>query len=442
MARKGLSKINASEFARYSLDSVLEAEKKVSDDTKYLSVDEALHDESVFENKSNRNITRVLFISRDESLLNPAKQSLDGYTNISDLFDEVHILILRQGIKARNPALRVAKNVWLYTASSKDWWKTPAAGLDLVREQLEFADGFRPDLIVARDPFESAYLAIKLGEKYKRPVQLHVVEDYFSTEWVRRGRHNHWRKFLTRFTIPKIKSIRTNTRSMYDLIRQKFTVKDLDILPRFNSYESLLDTPPPIDLRLKYKPLVFLMLYVGKLSHNSGLLKAIDAGRFGLRNPHIGLIVLGDGPARQEFVKRTEIFGIKEQVIFETKVKDVAAYMKSANVLIVTDTDDESEDIVLRGAAVGIPMVMARTAKREDVFVDGESALLCDPENTDEFSLKLNLLMNDIPLRKHMTEMSQNMIKAKFHDDPERYRKDYRDSIERVFFIDETTKSQ
>jgi glycosyltransferase involved in cell wall biosynthesis len=158
------------------------------------------------------------------------------------------------------------------------------------------------------------------------------------------------------------------------------------------------------------------MLYVGRLTHDSGLFKAINAGRFGLKNPHIGLIVLGDGPARQEFEKRTEFFGIKKQIIFETKSKDVASYMKSANVLIVTDTDDESEDVVLRGAAVGIPMVMARTPIREDIFVDGESALLCDPENIDEFSLKLNLLMNDIPLRKHMSSMSQNMIKAKFQE--------------------------
>ena len=312
--------------------------------------------------------------------------------------------------------------------------------MDLVEDQLVFADGFRPDLIVAQDPFESGFLAVRLGEKYQRPVQIHVMEDYTTTEWLQENRQNRWRKFLTRFTIPKVKSLRTNTRSMYDFFRKNFSIEDLDILPRFSNYQSLIATPKTIDLKLKYKPLAFLMLYIGKLNHNSGLLKAINAGRFGLRNSHIGLVVLGDGLARQEFEKRIEFFGIKKQIIFETKTKDVVSYMKSADVLIVTDTDEESEDLVLRAAAVGIPMVIARTSKREDIFVDGESALLCNPENTDEFSLKLNLLMNDIPLRKHMTEMSQNMIKAKFHDDPERYCKDYRDSIERVFFIDETTK--
>ncbi|KXJ99793.1 MAG: hypothetical protein UZ19_OD1000291 [Parcubacteria bacterium OLB19] len=177
--------------------------KKAKDETRYLSVEEAIHDQSVYEVKSERAETRVLFVSRDESLLNPTQQSLDGYTNISDLFDEVHILILRQGIRAKNPALRVANNVWLYTASDKDWWKTPFAGMKLINDQLVFAGGFRPDLIVARDPFESAVLAIMLGKKYERPVQIHVLEDYTKTDFIKSDKHNRWRKFFNQIHYTK-----------------------------------------------------------------------------------------------------------------------------------------------------------------------------------------------------------------------------------------------
>lgn len=382
----------------------------------------------------NRRPTSVLFITRDESLLNHTKQSLDGYTDISQLFDEVHILILRTGVKVKNPTIRVAKNVWLYTASNKDWWRTPFVGRKLIEEQLVFADGFRPDLIIARDPFESAYLAIKLGDKYNRPVQLHILEDYTMSDWLKKDKHNYWRKFLPNYTIPKIKSIRTNTRSIFDFLKKNYLIKDLDILPRFNSYQSVIDTKKKIDLKAKYKASKFLMLYVGCLNHDCGLLKVIEAGRFGLRNSQINLVVLGEGPALRECEKRTEFLAIKKQVIFETKNKDVFTYLNSADVLIVADTDDESEDLVLRGATAGIPIVMARTARREDIFVDGESALLCERDNINEFSLKMNLLMNDLPLRKHISEMSKKMIKVKFHDDINQYLADYRDSLERVLF--------
>jgi len=302
MARKNISQVDASEVESTNLDYVLRRESLAKRDTaNYLPVEEAMREDAVYKYKSSRDITRVLFISQDESLLNPTQQSLDGYINLSDPFDEVHILILRQGIEARNPVLRLAKNMWLYTASHKDWWGTPFKGHQLVSDQLVFADGFRPDIIVARDPYESALLANYLGKKYARPVQIHVLEDYTKNEFLFKNCHNKWRQYLPRFTLKKALSVRTSTRSLCEYIVARFKVADVNILPRFNNYESLIAIPPSLDLKAKYKPFVFIMLYIGKLGHESALARAIDAARFGLKNPHIGLIVLGDGVARREF---------------------------------------------------------------------------------------------------------------------------------------------
>jgi len=440
MPRKDLSLHNVSHSEGATLDAILDKGSRKKDDTQYLSVEEALHEESVYEMESSRDSTRVLFISQDESLLNPDKQSLDGYTNISDLFDEVHILILRQGADAKNPVLRVAKNVWLYVSSGRDWWWKPVSGMQLASDQLVFAGGFRPDLIVARDPFESAVLAVILGKRYSRPVQVHVLENFTKSDFLKKSRSNRWRKYIPRFTLPRVTSVRTSTKAINDFVGKSFKTKDLDILPRLNNYESTISAPKTIDLRSKYKSFVFIIIYIGRLNFDSKLHRAIDAARFGLKNPHIGLIVIGDGPARKEFEKRAELFGVKEQVVFETDVKDVVPYLKSGSVLIVPDTDSESEEVALRGAAAGIPMVLARTPSREDVFMDGESALLCEPENTDEFSLKLNILMNDVPLRRRMAESAQDMISLKFHEDPAKYMKAYRKSVEQVLFVGDDKK--
>lgn len=436
MARKNLSRVDAADFARSSLEYVLEKERAPQDDTTYVSVEEAMRSEAVFEARSNRNITRVLFISQDESLLNPTQQSLDGYTNLADLFDEVHILILRQGIPAKNPVLRLAPNMWLYTATHKDWWGTAFVGNRLVRDQLVFADGFRPDIIVARDPYESAALAIYLGRKYERPVQLHVLEDYTTKEFLAKNRHNKWRQYLPRFTIARIPSVRTSTKALYDLVFKRFNLPDMAVLPRFNNYEGVRTAEATLDLRAKYKSFVFIILYIGDLDHESVFYRVIDAARFGLKNPRIGLVAVGEGPAKKEFEERAKILGVREQVVFEQDVKDDVPYMKSASVLVVPETTPESDEIVLRAAAAGIPMILARNPMREDVFTDGESALLCAPDNVDEYSLKLNILMNDLPLRKHIAENAQDIMMTKFHEDPVQYKAAYRESIEEVLFLD------
>lgn len=437
MARRDLSKRDASDYAASELNYIIKSKQLNAKATvPTVSVKQAMAGKRVYEVSSDRNITRVLFISQNTALLNPTQQSLDGFIDISSLFDEVHILILREGIPSTNPVLRVAPNVWLYTAAAKYWWQTPEAGINMAKEQLEFASGFRPDLIVARDPFESAYTAYKLGEMYNRPTQLHILSDFTTSEFKKQNKFNFWRVLLTRFTIPKFSSVRTLTNTMQTILQKKFTIPDIDMLPRYQDYESLIDLPPSIDLKDKYKPFIFFMLFVGRLDYSSTLYRVIDAARFVLRNPRVGLVVLGDGPARGEFEKRAKMLGIEGQVVFETKKVDIISYLKSANIFLISDTDSDSEELSLKGAAAGIPMIMSRTGKREDIFEHGESAFLCEEADVQAFSDRINDLLNDVNLRRLFIENGQSVIRNKFHSNPHEYQEAYRTSIEQAFFID------
>lgn len=437
MPRRDLSHHDASDHAASELQYIIHSEKqKAAPVVPTVTAERAMTENRVFKTVSNRDVTRVLFISHNTDLLNPTQQTLDGYIDISDLFDEVHILILREGITSKNPVLRVAHNVWLYTASSKHWWRTPAAGVKMVSEQLEFASGFRPDLIVARDPFESALAAISLAKKHNRPLQLHVLDDYSTSEFLKRSPHNFWRLFLPFFTVPKFLSVRTLTNTMLTMLQKKFVIQDVAMLPRYQNYESLIDSTAQIDLKEKYKPFIFFIVFSGKLGHESTLYRAIDAARFVLRNPRVGLLVLGDGKARSEFEKRSKLLGIERQVVFEPKVIDVLPYLKSGNILIVTDTDSDSEELVLKAAAAGIPMVMSRTDVREDIFSHGESAFLCESSDVQAFTDRINDLLNDVLLRKQFVERGQDIIREQFHSDPREYLEAYRTSIEQAFFAE------
>jgi glycosyltransferase involved in cell wall biosynthesis len=436
MARRDLSQREASSHAASELEFILRKTKKAEEEGRSLTPQEAMAQERVYSVQSNRDITRVLFISRNTELLNPTRQTLDGYIDISDLFDEVHILILRQGIPPKHPVLRVAGNVWVYTVSTRFWWQAPKAGLELLKNQLVFASGFRPDLIVARDPFESAMIAYRAGELFSRPTQLHVMEDFTTAGFITRKRNNFWRRFMPRFTVPHFASVRTLTGTMQTHLQKRFSISDIGILPRFQDYEALIDAPERIDLKEKYRPQTVFLLFIGKLTYESTLFRAMDAAKHVLKNERIGLIVLGDGPARSELQKRARGLGIERQVIFERDVTEVVPYLKSGHILLVTDTDADSEEVVLKGAAAGIPMIMAATEKRSDVFTDGESAFVCEANSTQEFTHGIHTLLNDIELRKRFMAAGQDIIRKHFHADPMEYRTAYRESIEEAFFVD------
>lgn len=437
MARRDLSTRDVSEHAASELEYIITRDKKSDEPVvPTVSVEEAMSHERVFKRVSNRDVTRVLFVSSNTRLLNPTQQSLDGYINISELFDEVHILILRKGIKALRPVLRPKKNVWIYTASSRYWWLMHYAGKQMIEDQLVFANGFRPDLIVARDPFESALVVSDVAKKYNCPSQLHILEDYTTREFLQQNRSNFWRRFVPLLTIPRFASVRTITNGIEKKLEKRYTIPDLETLPRLQNYETLIKLNSEINLKEKYKPLIFFLVFVGNLSYDSTLHRAIDAARFVLQNRRVGMIVLGDGPARGEFQKRAKTLGIEEQVIFETKAKSIIPYLKSAHMMIVTDTTPDSEELVLKGAAAGIPMIMSRTEKREDVFEHGESAFLCDESDVQAFTDRINDLLNDVNLRKLFVESAQRIISMKFHEDPYKYREAYRLSIEQALFIE------
>lgn len=440
MAKRDLSKFDsefeASRLEYYALDEKRDRAPRVPT----IPVTEALTGESMLEITSDRANTRVLFISHNDELLNPTTQSLDGFLELSALFAEVHILILRTGIPSPHPALRISDNVWLYTATARYWWWSPMVAWRRIEEHLSFAGGFRPDLIVARDPFESAVVAHWAGAKYDRPVQVHVLNDYTSEYFVDEDPRNKWRRYLPKYTLKRVVSARTKTELMRTYLEDRYHIPDLRTLPRFRNYQELLTVEPSIDLKEKFKPLIFFMAFMGSLTHDSTLYQAIDAARFALRNPRVGLIVLGDGPAREDFERRAEILGIKEQVIFATHVADATAVLKSVNILLVTDTDADSDELVLKAAALGVPMIMSRTELRSDTFLDGESACLIAPGDVQALSDTISTLLNDIATRERQAEAAQVIIQERFREDPAAYAAMVRESIESALWATEVAE--
>lgn len=437
MAPRNYLHKDVSERESFALDRVLKQTIAAAQgDEGLVSVEEALRGKRMFTGRTKRSALRVLFISQDTTLLNPSTQSLDGYLQLKDLFEEVHILILRTGIPAKYPSLRVDDNVWMYTATAKYWWRLPGAGIDLLEQELVFANGFRPDLIVARDPFESGLVGKVLAQKYEKPLQVHVLKNYTGEVWRHEAGKNLWRRFLPKYTLPAATSVRADTTEILEVVKKRFSVPDLTLLPKYHSYDSIVKAEPTVDIKEKYQSFSFFYLFIGNLNAHSTAYQAIDACRNILRNPRVGLLILGDGSAKDEFMERTKILGIEKQVIFESKVVDLVSYLKGADVAIVTDTDDYADEVLLRAAAAGLPAVMTTTERRKDLFEDKVSGLLCPAGESALLTESVEYLLNNAGPRKLMGQYAAQIIQERFHNSERQYRDAFRNSIEETFFVE------
>lgn len=440
---KGSSPISNSDVTtrqQQTLDYVLaqeaNAKKKAAAGPK-VSIKEARQGEAHYVAESDRETTRLLFISQDASLLNQATQSLDGYLNMSDVFDEVHIVVMQVGQPSRNPVLRVAPNVWLYIVSAQAGLPLLAAAKDMIRQQLEFADGFRADLIVARDPLLSGYVGLWASRHYERPAQLHIVEDFTRKKRFQSYAYPRLMAYLYQYVCKRFQSIRTNTDSLTEKLKAKYPHKtDIATLPRFHNFANLMNGVATFNIKDKYQQFSFIILYIGPLNFESKAFQAIDAARNLMRSPKIGLVILGDGDARAEFVKRAEILGIATQVVFEKSMEDVYSYLKSADVLLVPDVDETSDELTIQAAAAGIPLVIANTPHRQDLFTPEQAAFFFESNDIMEMSNQMKKVLNDPSARQLLVRNARDMVALKLHEDPLQYRLAYRDSVEAALFTE------
>ena len=422
------------------LQSVVDAEMVgASNDgtavTNQAAVQAELERERLLKAESERMQSRVLFVTNQSSYLDPRRVKED-FADLTEVFEEVHILLLTDKQYQKHDTFRIGKQkCWLYHANSRFLSLRVFAALKLVARQLQFTDGFRPDLVVALDPYESAQVARDIAKKYDRPWQIHALDArlHDPNATVKLDRHDKWRLRLAKSILPKAPSVRFANERVEQLLRAAFSKLPADtaVLPQFYNLEQLTKrtaTPQP-DL---FKQFQFTLLYIGRLDNDSDFHVALDAARHLLKTPTIGLAVIGTGPRKEHYVERAKLLGIEQQLVFLGRRDDYVDELASANLLIVPETTRESDERVITGAALGTPLVITRNELREAIFTNEESALLVEPGNVAGMAAALKKFLNTGALRQQLAESGKRAVTERIEEDPQMYRILYRNSIETV----------
>lgn len=425
--------LDASKMAALSLDEVIGEESPediIARELSHSTVDEERAAKRILAADSGRSMSRVLFITRQTTYFEPASKDMKTMLSLAAYFDEVHILVLTPGVRKERTE-RFADNLWVYQVHASFWWQLPWAARSKAHEQLSFTDGFRPDLVVALDPFESGLAAQLIGKKFNRAVQVQVHERFTSTAFKNAAPANTWRVRLARYVIRRSKSVRAGSDKIHALL-QTIVRKNTDVrmLPRFYNFAGFKDAKPSFDIHDRYTDFVFIMLTFGELTADSPLHDVFSAVNTLLHNPRVGLVVVGDGPAKKLFTEKVELLGIKKNVVFLGQTDDLVSYLKTADVLLETRESRESEELVLRSAAAGLPLIAYATELRSDLFEDGVSASIVEPGDIHTLEKETKHFLNNQTLRIQYRDAAQQIVTQRISEDETTYYRALRDSIE------------
>jgi glycosyltransferase involved in cell wall biosynthesis len=395
---------------------------------------EARFEAPVLEMTSERDSVRLLVLSKNTSVLQLGSLAQKRFLELSSLFAEIHVIILNESIEETVATIRLADNVWLYSTESSSWWMTPLDAYRTAREQLVFAGGFRADVIIAEDAFESAAAAYAIARKYERPFQVHVLEDIYDPEFKERDPHNGLRLLASSYLFKKTDCVRTSS----DYIKSRVIAENpgladyTETLPLYYNLEAWRDMEPTMNLKERYPQFKFFILHVSGMRARSHTGEVVSGVAPLLHMyPTIGLIIVGNGPYRSAIEKQVMALGVQHQVVFEPVPDEVISHMKSANVLIHLSEDPEEDAYVLEAAAVKLPIIASTANISGTLLRDNETAFLCNGADPSCVSYRLRAFLNDNQARTRFALGAQEAVFERIEQDYTAYLTAYRSSIER-----------
>lgn len=387
---------------------------------------------------SDRDGVRILMFTSDATILEAESLSRKRILELSRMFPEIHIVLLTMRRRDQQVTARIADNVWIYVTNSNSWWRTGLDAYRIAKEQLAFAGGFRADIVISEDPFEAGVAAYYIAEKYQRPLQVHVLEDIYDPVFTETD-DVHWlHELMSHFTLRRADCVRTRSEYLKEHIVHEY--KDLrevtEVLPLYHNLSTWRDLSPTFNLHERYPQFKFIMLHISDMQAHSYTDRVLNGAAFTLkRYPTVGLVIVGSGPMRSALEKQAVNLGIQRQVVFEPAQADVVSHMKTANILIHLSESAEEEDVLLKAAAVKLPMIATNSGLAAELFVDGESAFLCPPGDVGCVSSRINTFLNENQARSRFALNAQEIVFERIEQDYGVYLAAYKESIERCVAV-------
>lgn len=155
-----------------------------------------------------------------------------------------------------------------------------------------------------------------------------------------------------------------------------------------------------------------VLTYMGRLGPEKNLpflLRAFGSVVEACENT--GLLIIGDGPVRDELEDRVRLMGLQEQVRFTGLIpyEQLPGYLATADAFVTASITEVHPLSLIESMATGLPVLGIRSPGVEDLVEDGVTGLLAADQDLSLFTEKMLQLVRDSAQRR---EMAANARKA------------------------------
>lgn len=133
--------------------------------------------------------------------------------------------------------------------------------------------------------------------------------------------------------------------------------------------------------------------------------------------PDTRLVLVGDGPLRENLEARSRALGILPFVHFAGQRSNVREWLNLFDVFTLASTRESLPRAAREAMACGLPIIATRVGATKEAVVDGENGLLVPPSNVDALARAMLHLLYEPDTRRSMGDRSLCMIEERFSQD-------------------------
>ncbi len=152
--------------------------------------------------------------------------------------------------------------------------------------------------------------------------------------------------------------------------------------------------------------------FAGRLALIKGVDLLIEA--FSLiekKSERFVLVIAGDGPARKKLESMAKNLGIDEKVRFLGFVDNVAEVMNAFDIAVVPSRQESFGLTAIEFMSMSIPLVCSGVEGLAEIAVDGENALVTDPNTPEEIANCIKRIAGDRDLGKRLADTAKENCK-------------------------------
>lgn len=130
--------------------------------------------------------------------------------------------------------------------------------------------------------------------------------------------------------------------------------------------------------------------------------------------PKLKLLLVGDGPAKEELQVIGETLGIGEKIIFTGSRNDVDKLYPCMDMFVLTSLSEGMSNVILEAMASRLPVIATDVGNNNELIDNGKTGFLVPVANPGELARKIYYLSSDLKNSKKMGNAGYERVKANY----------------------------